>query len=61
MDAKLMTDEEIDKRNEMYLIAAALAIGFEDLGNDNYKCNKDQLTNLIGLCIKSALDGTTYE
>lgn len=56
-----MTDEEIDKRNEMYLIAAALAVGFEDLGDDDFKCNKDQLISLISLCIKSALDGTIYE
>ena len=56
-----MTDEEIDKHNETMLIAAALTLGFEDLGDDMYKCTKNQLVELISLCVRSALDGTTYE
>lgn len=56
-----MNEEEIDKRNETMLIAAALTLGFEDLGDDVYKCTKNQLVELISLCVQSALDGTLYE
>lgn len=51
-----MTNEEIDKHNETMLIAAAIALGFEDLGDDNYKCTNKQLMQLIAMCIQSAFE-----
>lgn len=55
MELKMM-NEEIDKHNEMMLIAAAIVLGFEDLGDDNYKCTNKQLMQLIAMCVQSAFE-----
>ncbi len=46
-----MTEE--DKLN---LITAALVLGFIELGNDEYRCNKEQLCQLASLIAASSIE-----
>lgn len=56
-----MNEKEADKNNENLLICMALKLGFKELGDDKYECDKDQLKMLISLSVKHVIDGTFYD
>jgi hypothetical protein len=49
------TSSDIDN-----MVLAALAMGFKDLGNNNYQCTKEQLVGLLSEAIKQAYESQEW-
>jgi hypothetical protein len=53
-----MAEKEIDNMvpsSSDIMILAVLAMGFKDLGNNNYQCTKEQLLSLLAIVASEAI------
>jgi hypothetical protein len=50
IDNMVPTSSDIDN-----MILAVLAMGFKDLGNNNYQCTKEQLLGLLAIVASEAI------
>lgn len=46
----------MDEQEKANLILAATTLGFINLGNDEYKCTKEQLCQLCGIVAASTIE-----
>lgn len=46
----------MDETDKLNLIAGALVLGFVDLGNDEFKCTKDQICQLASIIAAAAIE-----
>lgn len=46
----------MDETDKLNLVAGALVLGFIDLGNDEFKCTKEQLCQLCSIIAASTVE-----